>query len=199
MQDRPDKANLGLLAAVGTALAASICCLGPLVLVSLGATGAWIGQLSSLEPYRPFFMVLSVVFLGFAFFRVYRAGPEACEAGQPCARSGSKRVTKVSLWVVALLVAGLYASPYVIGQGSAESTVPAAVATETTTLTINGMTCGSCATTVRKSLTRLDGVVEARVTFDPPQAVVAFDPTKVAPQDLVEATTSVGYPSQVVE
>ena len=194
-----ENAKLGLLAAVGTALAASICCLGPLLLVSLGATGAWIGQLSALEPYRPFFMALSVGFLGFAFFRVYRTAPQSCEPGSACARPASRRTTKVSLWLVAILVAGLYASPYVIGQRSAEGKAPVTVATETATLTIEGMTCGSCVATVTKSLTRLDGVIDARVTLDPPQAVVEFDPTRVGPQDLVEATSSIGYPSHMAE
>ena len=53
--------------------------------------------------------------------------------------------------------------------------------------------------TVTKSLTRLDGVIDARVTLDPPQAVVEFDPTRVGPQDLVEATSSIGYPSHMAE
>ncbi|MGV8617633.1 mercuric transporter MerT family protein, partial [Pseudomonas aeruginosa] len=37
------------------AILASTCCLGPLVLIALGFSGAWIGSLTVLEPYRPFF------------------------------------------------------------------------------------------------------------------------------------------------
>ncbi len=42
-----------LLAGGVAALLASACCLGPLVLVVLGFSGAWIGNLTALEPYRP--------------------------------------------------------------------------------------------------------------------------------------------------
>ena len=47
----------GALAAGGlAAILASTCCLGPLVLITLGFSGAWIGNLTALEPYRPIFI-----------------------------------------------------------------------------------------------------------------------------------------------
>ncbi len=187
----------GLFAAVVAAIAASLCCLGPLVLVSLGATGAWIGNLSALEPYRPLFMMATAGFLGLAFFRVYRAEPAACEPGSACERPTTKRATKASLWFVTCVVAGLFAAPYVVGQLAASTEEAASVRTDSVTLTVDGMTCDACPATVKKSLTRLDGVVGARVSFDPPQAVVEFDPTKLTAKDLVEATAAVGYPSHI--
>ena len=63
---------MGLIGAVVSAIAASICCVGPLVLLALGVSGAWIGNLTALEPYRQIFMVAALGFLGFAFYRVYR-------------------------------------------------------------------------------------------------------------------------------
>src|SRR5258708_13390071 len=59
----------GILAAVG----ASICCVGPLVSLALGVSGAWIGSLTALEPYRPFFIGLTLLFLAFAFHPLYFA------------------------------------------------------------------------------------------------------------------------------
>lgn len=59
MQGEPGnelKTSRGALAAGGlAAILASTCCLGPLVLVALGVSGAWIGNLTALEPYRPVF------------------------------------------------------------------------------------------------------------------------------------------------
>ena len=43
------------------AFLASTCCLGPLVLVALGFSGAWVGNLTALEPYRPFFIGAALV------------------------------------------------------------------------------------------------------------------------------------------
>ncbi len=189
----------GLFAAVVAAIAASLCCLGPLVLVSLGATGAWIGNLSALEPYRPLFMAATAGFLVLAFFRVYRAEPAACEPGSACERPATKRATKASLWLAMCVVIGLFAAPYVVGRLAASTDEAAPVTTDSVTLTVDGMTCDTCPATVKKSLTRLDGVVGARVSFDPPQAVVEFDPTKLTAKDLVEATAAVGYPSHTAD
>ncbi len=52
-----DRSGSGALFVGGlAAIVASTCCLGPLVLVALGLSGAWIGNLTLLEPYRPFFI-----------------------------------------------------------------------------------------------------------------------------------------------
>ncbi len=51
------KAGRGSLIAGGiAAVVASACCLGPLVLIALGISGAWIGNLAALEPFRPWFI-----------------------------------------------------------------------------------------------------------------------------------------------
>jgi len=70
----------GILAAVG----ASICCVGPLVSLALGVSGAWIGSLTALEPYRPFFIGLTLLFLAFAFHRLYFAR-RVCTPRSACA------------------------------------------------------------------------------------------------------------------
>jgi mercuric ion binding protein len=64
-------------------------------------------------------------------------------------------------------------------------------------LEVKNMPCLSCAATVKKSLKRLNGVEEIRVTLDPPEAVVIFDSTKIGVEDLIRATTNAGYPSAV--
>ena len=64
------------------AILASACCLGPLVLVTLGFSGAWIGNLTALEPYRPLFIGVALVAMGFAWRRIYRPASRA-----RCARS----------------------------------------------------------------------------------------------------------------
>jgi len=66
------------------ALLASACCLGPLVLVALGLSGAWIGNLTLLEPYRPFFVAGALVALFFAGRRIFRPA-KACQPGDVCA------------------------------------------------------------------------------------------------------------------
>lgn len=73
----------GILAAIG----ASVCCVGPLLLLALGIGGAWIGNLTALEPYRPIFLGLTLLFLGLAFHEL-SLRPRACLPGTPCAAPG---------------------------------------------------------------------------------------------------------------
>lgn len=104
----------GSLVAGGlAALLASTCCLGPLVLVTLGFSGAWIGNLTALEPYRPIFIGGALVALVFAWSRIFRRVP-ACEPGEVCAIPQVRTTYKIIFWVVAALVAIALAFPYVL-------------------------------------------------------------------------------------
>lgn len=96
----------GLLATGGVlgAILASSCCIGPLVLLTLGVSGAWIGNLTALEPYKPFFIAVTMVFLGLGFWQVYFKPKEACEEGSYCATPTSDRVVKIALWSATVLV-----------------------------------------------------------------------------------------------
>jgi mercuric ion transport protein len=95
------------------AILASTCCLGPLVLVSLGFSGAWIGNLSMLEPYRPAFIVLAVVALLFGGWQIYRPAQD-CAPGEVCAVPEIKQSYKFVFWVVASLTMIALAFPYVL-------------------------------------------------------------------------------------
>ncbi|MDQ3960658.1 MAG: mercuric transporter MerT family protein, partial [Pseudomonadota bacterium] len=70
-----DKAARKVFVTVGSitaALAASSCCVIPLVLFTLGVSGAWISHLTALAPYQPLFVVLTLAFLAWGFWMVYR-------------------------------------------------------------------------------------------------------------------------------
>ena len=95
------------IAATGSvigAVLASSCCILPLVLVTLGASGAWIGNLTVLEPYKPRFAAITFVFLGFGYWQIYRKPKIACEEGSYCATPTSNRVAKGALWSATALV-----------------------------------------------------------------------------------------------
>lgn len=192
--------KLGLAGAVAGALAASICCLGPLVLVTLGATGAWIGGLAALEPYRPLFVLAAVGLLGFAFRREYRRPPaDACSPGSICSAPGARRGARFGLWVVAALVVGLLVLPYVAPRLLATpTTAPAPQRTANVTFAVDNMTCGGCVATVTKVLRGVPGVLAAHVTLEPPRATVRFNPARVAPERLAAASAAVGYPARVL-
>lgn len=104
----------GALIAGGlAAILASTCCLGPLVLVALGFSGAWIGNLTALEPYRPFFIGAALVAMYFAWRRIYRP-VQQCKPGEVCAIPQVRSTYKAVFWFVAVLVLIALAFPYVL-------------------------------------------------------------------------------------
>jgi mercuric ion transport protein len=94
------------------AILASTCCLGPLVLVTLGFSGAWIGNLTVLEPYRPLFIGTALVALFFAWRRIFRPA-QACKAGEVCAMPQVRSTYKRIFWIVAALVLVALGFPYI--------------------------------------------------------------------------------------
>lgn len=86
------------------AILASTCCIAPLALFTLGISGAWIGNLTALEPYKPLFVGVALVFIGFGFWQVYFKAEPACEDGSYCARPQSSIITQAALWLSAALV-----------------------------------------------------------------------------------------------
>lgn len=102
--DRPDRSAIAATGGVIGAILASSCCIVPLVLVTLGASGAWIGNLAALEPYKPIFALVTIGFLGSGFWQVYRKPKIACEDGSYCATPASGWVTKSALWLATALV-----------------------------------------------------------------------------------------------
>lgn len=95
------------------ALAASSCCIVPLVLFSVGIGGAWIGNLTVLAPYKPIFIAATVGFLGYGFYLVYWKPRRACADGAACARPLPNRFVKLGLWAASVLVAAAFAFDYV--------------------------------------------------------------------------------------
>jgi mercuric ion transport protein len=194
----------GLIGAIISVVAASLCCVGPLVLMALGVSGAWMGSMTVLEPYRPIFMILVFGFLGTAFYKTYRKPKrEDCAEESCCAYPSRDRLNKAALWTVALLVVGFLAVPYVVpyltAGGPGKPGVQIGIHTKTATLEVGNMTCAACALPVTRSLKSLEGVIDAEVSYDPPRAIVEYDPKRIRHQDLIAATTGVGYPSSVLK
>jgi mercuric ion transport protein len=200
--------NWSMGAGFGAAVAASACCTIPLVLVSVGIGGAWIGSLTALAPYRWIFVTLAIAALGYAGYNEWKLSQRPdCD----CETMFSSTTRRMLLGGATLLVVGLVVSPYLLGtspsgatqqaqaavsgsqNASGESTTPASF--QQVVLNVDGMTCAACPETVRTSLEDVDGVYSVEATYEPPEAVVRFDPEKVSVEDLTRATENAGYPT----
>jgi len=109
------KLNVSLIGGLLAGIATSLCCIGPLVLLSLGFGGAWVSNLVALKSYRPVFIVMALAALVVAYSLVYKpASDQACEEGKVCAVPPTKRLYKGLFWGVTVLVLVSIASPYLI-------------------------------------------------------------------------------------
>jgi mercuric ion transport protein len=108
---KPVSAKGTLIAGLLAGLTASACCAGPLVLLMLGISGSWIGNLSALEPYRPIFIVVAVVFMGLAYRKIYIA-PKACSTDAVCATQQGKRSQQIIFWITAIIIVLSIAFPW---------------------------------------------------------------------------------------
>ena len=105
------KAKSSLVAGALAAIGASVCCVGPLVLLMLGVGGAWIANLTALEPLRPWFIAATLLFLSLAFRRLYPQS-QVCEPGVACAESIVIKRQRLIFWVVALALLALLSVPW---------------------------------------------------------------------------------------
>lgn len=109
----PQQGRGALVAGGLAAILASICCLGPLVLIALGFSGAWIGNLTVLEPYRQIFIGAALAAMFFAYRRIFRPA-QACKPGEVCSIPRVRIAYKIIFWIVAILVVVALAFPYVL-------------------------------------------------------------------------------------
>ncbi|CAM3555758.1 MAG: mercury transporter MerT [Thalassospira sp.] len=96
------------------AILASSCCIIPLALFSLGVGGAWIGNLTALAPYQPILVIITLGFLGYGYFLVYRKPQNECADGAACARPLPNRIVKLALWFATALIVLALAWPYIL-------------------------------------------------------------------------------------
>lgn len=104
-------ANRPMIAAVFAALGASVCCVGPLVLLMLGIGGTWISSLTAMEPYRPVFIGITLLFLFMAFRKLYLV-PATCAPGDACAVSTTRHNQRLVFWIVTVLLIALLTFPF---------------------------------------------------------------------------------------
>ena len=114
---KSDKTTKKIIATGGLlgAIAASTCCVLPVILFALGISGAWISNLVSLARYKPFFIVLSLVFIGTGFwivnFKPQISIPKVQSTS--CYRPFSEKTIKIMLWSAVIIILIVFLIPYI--------------------------------------------------------------------------------------
>jgi mercuric ion transport protein len=105
-------AAVAVAGGIVAAIASASCCVVPFLLFTLGVSGAWIGNLTALARYQPYFVALAATCLAAGFWLIYRQRPVACAEGSFCACPRSRRLAKSGLWSATILAVVAAAFPY---------------------------------------------------------------------------------------
>ena len=103
--------RLPIIGGITAAIGASLCCVGPFLLLSLGISRAWIGNLTVLEPYRPVFIMLVMLLFSWAGWQVYQP-VEVCEPGTACAVPQTRKRRQMVFWIAVMVALVLVTSAY---------------------------------------------------------------------------------------
>lgn len=114
-QPSTGRVKAGLIGGALAAFATVMCWVVPLVLVSIGVTGAWMSTFTALAPYKWVLILLALGCMGYAGYKVYRVKPaEGCEPDPGCAAPQDNRLYRVMFWVVSAFVLAALVSPYLL-------------------------------------------------------------------------------------
>ncbi len=188
---RPRARDATLAGAVLAAVAASSCCIGPLVVAALGIGGA--GAFAALAAYRPYVLGATASLLALGFHLTYRA-PRAADACG-CQRPRANRAGRIGLWLATALVAGLAASPTLLAAISARRPVPAAAGAELShaVLLVRGVDCQACAMPIRRALTNVGGLHDVTLDVSARTVGVTYEPARGRLDAYVAAIDALGY------
>lgn len=180
--------KLGIL----SALIASACCVGPLLLILLGLGSLGIG--AAIGKYHWYFIAGALVLIAFAW-RSFFKEKKTCNL-KGCEME-NKRVTLITLIIVSLIVAifvGLNVYTYAVQKDySKERKEAVSVETKTVNIPVEGMTCFACEVSVSSALKRINGVINARASAKERIASVSYDPARTDTEQLIEAINKTGY------
>lgn len=178
------------------AIAASLCCITPVLALIAGA-GGFASAFSWLEPARPYLIGLTVLVLGTAWYSKLR--PKNQEADCECEedKKTSFFQTKTFLGIITVFAALMIAFPY-YGQIFYPKPAAKLVIVESNNIkeanfTIAGMDCATCEEHVKHAVSKLPGIVDVKADYNAGTVGVKFDSTKVSLSGIVSAIDETGY------
>ena len=197
------RTKVALGGSILAAIAASLCCLGPLVAIALGLST--FGAAAAFESMRPYLLGLTALLLVGPFYLTYRRRQVRCEDGS-CQVRGASRASEIMLWLATIGVIAFATFPYYSGallkantQGNESPAVSDATngvehsSEAAVVVKVSGMTCASCALHIHDALTKVPGVKTVDVSYEKGQAVIAYDPAATNPDAIRAAINATGY------
>ncbi len=195
------KSSQGLIGTgVVAAIAASLCCITPVLAFVAGASGV-ATTFSWLEPARPYLIGLTVIVLGFAWYQKLIPITIGTMEEIECACEDDEKPkfiqSKLFLGIVTVFAALMLAFPLYADifypRNEKQVMVVDKADIQTVEFTISGMTCNACAEHVKHQVNQLDGIVEANASYEDGNSIVEFDRSKTTIPEIEKAINSTGY------
>lgn len=190
------KANKKLIAGLVTAVAASLCCITP-VLAFLGGASGLASSFSWIQPYRPYLIGLTIAVFAFAWYQKLKPQKQIdcdCEADNKKSFWQSKLFLAMVTVVAALLIAfPYYAKIFYPKPQVAKNIIVDRSNITMVQLNISGMDCEGCTAHINGELSKVNGVIEANTSYKNANATVKFDNAKTSVDSLSSIVNSIGY------
>lgn len=189
---KPAKQSWILAGGLLSALAGSLCCIGPLLAVVLGVGGfaasLWFAQ------WRPYFLGASFGLLALAWYLTYR---RSSAQGTACA-PGAGNTSKIFLWVVTAMAIPAALFPSLISASNSQSGAVVSGGNAELHVRIPAMDCAACAKGIEATLGRAPGVTHAVVDYGTKEATIAFDPKATTAARILAAIDQTGFKGELI-
>jgi len=178
-----------------TAIAASLCCITPILALIAGTSGL-ASTFSWLEPFRPYFIGLTILILCFAWYQKLKPKNQIdcnCNINEKPKFIQSKMFLGIVTAFAIVMLAFPYYSKIFFSKKEKKFTVVDKSNIQRVEFTIRGMTCASCEEHINHEVNKLTGIVDMSVSYENGNAIVEFDSSKTSTADIEKAINSTGY------
>ncbi len=188
----------GWVVGVAAAVAASLCCITP-VLALLGGISGIASAFSWIEPYRPYLIGATVLVFGFAWYQKLKPRTKeeiacACETDdKPSFWQSKTFLSLITVFAVLMISFPHYSHIFYPKSPIANVVIVEKNNVQQVELKISGMTCQSCSEHVNHALDGVPGVLEHTTSYEQGTSLVKFDASKATKEKLVEAVDATGY------
>ncbi|HEV8080013.1 MAG TPA: mercuric transport protein MerTP [Chitinophagaceae bacterium] len=190
------KNNKSWVAGIFAAIAASLCCITP-VLAFLGGASGLASNFAWIEPYRPYLIGATVLVFAFAWYQKLKPQKQVdcdCETDKKKSFWQSKLFLGIVTGVAALMIAfPYYAKTFYPKPQQTKIIVVDKTDIQQAVFKIKGMTCESCSEHVNSEISKVNGVIEFKTSYENENSTVKFDNSKTSIDSIAVAIKSTGY------
>jgi len=178
-----------------TAIAASLCCITPVLALIVGTTGM-AASFSWLEPFRPYLIVITIMVLGIAWYQLLKPKNIDCDCEEdekPKFMQSKTFLSIITVFAIAMLAVPYYVDVFYPSNNKTEVVISDTTNIESVDFDIEGMTCTGCEIHIESEVNALEGIINVKADYESGTTAVTYDKSKVNTNSIEEAILSTGY------